>query len=120
MAANTVRAVLGVYADDDGESAKAYEVLRAEHLGEVYLFRANETETPVDPNGAERYGTLRLEGECLIVVEAAPSKVPAVVKHLQSAGSPAVFVVSEGLSDLAVPEMAAVRTGSEPIEEFAR
>ena len=58
---------------------------------------------------------LWLEGECLIVVEAAPSKVPAVVQHLQSAGSPAVFVVSEGLSDLAVPEMAAVRTGSEPI-----
>ncbi len=120
MAANTVRSVLGVYAADEEESAKAYNALRAQHLGDVHLFRADETAEPSNRNGGDRYAALRLEGECLIVVEAAPSKVPDVVQRLQSGGSPAVFVVPEGLSDLAASETGAVSPGSEPIEEFAR
>ena len=57
MAAKTVRAVLGVYAADDGESAKVYEVLHADHLGEgIPFFAEMKPETPVGRNGAERYG----------------------------------------------------------------
>src|SRR6266851_7593166 len=120
MAANSVRSVLGVYAADEDESAKAYNALRAQHLGDVHLFRADETAEPSNRNGGDRYAALRLEGECLIVVEAAPSKVPDVVQRLQKGGSPAVFVVPEGLSDLTASETGAVSPGSEPIEEFAR
>ena len=92
----------------------------AAHLGKVRLFRADETAAPSKRESRGRYAALRLEGECLIVAEAAPSEVPAIVHHLQSAGSPAVFVVSEALSDLAVPEVRPASAGNEPIEDFAR
>ena len=120
MQAKTIRSVIGVYAADEGESAKAYDALGAAHLGNVRLFRADETAEPSKRESRGRYAALRLEGECLIVAEAAPSKVPAIVHHLQSAGSPAVFVVSEALSDLAVPEVGPASAGNESIEDFAR
>lgn len=120
MEGNPLRSVLGIYAADEGESAKAYDALRAAHLGDVRLFGANATAEPSKREGGGRYAALCLEGECLIVAETGPSKVPAIVQQLLGAGSPAVFVVSEGLSDLAVPEIGAAPPGSEPIEDFAR
>jgi len=117
MEGKPVRSVLGVYAADDGESAKAYDALCAAHLGDVLLFHADDTAGRIKQESRGRYAALCLEGECLIVAEAAPSKVTAIVRKLQGAGSPAVFVVSEGLSDLAVRE---APSGSEPIEDFAR
>jgi len=115
-----VRSVLGVYSADEGECAKASDALRAANLGSVHLFRGDETAELSKLEGGGRYAELRLEGECFIVAEAAPAKVPDVVEQLQSAGSPAIFVVSEGFSDLAVPEAGAAHPGSEPIEDFAR
>jgi cyclic beta-1,2-glucan synthetase len=121
MEGKPVRSVLGIYAADEGESAKAYDALRAQHLGDARLFRADETAEPSKRDGHERYAALRLEGECLIVAAAAASEVPAIVGQLQRIGSPAVFVVWEkGLSDVAVPEIGTASPGSEPIEDVAR
>lgn len=117
MEAKPVHSVLGVYAAGEGESAKAYDALRASHFGDVRLFHADEIATPAIREGRGRYTALCLEGESLIVVEAAPSKVAAIVEKLQSAGSPAVFVVPEAPSDLAVRE---APCRSEPVEDFAR
>jgi len=118
MQAKPVHSVIGVYAADEGESAKAYDALGTADLGNVRLFHADDAAAPpAVRRGRGRYAALSLEGESLIVVEAAPSNVAAVVEKLQSAGSPAVFVVSQGLPDLPVHE---APSGSEPIEEFAR
>src|ERR1019366_10111509 len=65
----------------------------------VFLFRPDE---PVRSGRRpiERYADLRLEGEFLIAVEAAPSDVEPIVKRVQSAGSPAVFVLREDLANI--------------------
>ena len=125
--ANPVRSVIGVYASDEGESSKAFDALSTSHLGKVRLFNAKSSPGNIKlPGvaGVARYAALRLEGECLIVVEAEPSHVPDVVQKLQGEGSPAVFVVSEGLADLSLPEayapLAESKTDSEPLEDFAR
>src|SRR5215813_1913286 len=120
MKASEVRSVLGVYAADEEGCAKALEALRALHLGAARRFRADETADAAKQHGSGRYASLCLEGECLLVAQAAPSKVPAIVEQLQSAGSPAVFVVSEGVSDTAALEVSTVPPGNEPIEDFAR
>src|SRR5579862_2071606 len=120
MEANPVRSVIGVYSADDGESVKAFDALRASHLGEVRLFCANETTDLSKRKAVDRYAALCLESECLIVARAVPSKVPAIVRKLQSGGSPAVFALAEGLADLEVPETDTASLGSETIEEFAR
>src|SRR5258706_11829945 len=121
MESKPIRSVIGVYSADEGESSKAYRALCAAHAGEVRLYSTGETADPAKQDDRERYTALRLEGECLIVVKTAPSKVPAIVQTLQSSGSPAVFVVPDDRSDLEVPEtVAATLSGSESIEEFAR
>src|SRR5579862_538038 len=116
-----VRSVIGIYAADEGESTKAFDALRAAHLGEVRLFCAPEATEPRRRKEGDRYAALCLESECLLVAKAAPAKVPAIVRRLQSVGSPAVFVLPEELTDLAVPEeIDTASVSSEPVEDFAR
>ncbi len=116
-----VRSVIGVYAADEGESTKAFGALRAAHLGDVRLFCAPETTEPRRRKDGDRYAALCLESECLLVAKAAPAKVPAIVRRLQSVGSPAVFVLPEELTDLAVPEeIDTASVSSEPVADFAR
>ena len=65
-----------------------------------------------------------MEGECLIVAEATPAEVPDIVQQLQAKGSPAVFVVSEGLSDGpegGIPDKdPGGAAANAPLEDFAR
>ena len=125
---NSVRSVIGIYASDEGESAKAFATLAASHKGKIRLFREappdNVSRKPWKSKGPDRYAALRLEGECLIVAEATPSQVPDIVELLQAEGSPAVFVVSEGLPDLpdsdSTEKELQAPPGSAELEDFAR
>ena len=120
MDSRTVRSVLAVYPANEGNSAEAYQALKAARLGDVRVFRGDEPLHPSKRDSAGRYAGLRLEGECLIVVQAAPARVPAIVHILQNAGSPAVFVVTEALSDSVLPDTPVPSRGNESIEDFAR
>ncbi|HXP88164.1 MAG TPA: glucoamylase family protein [Bryobacteraceae bacterium] len=79
--------------------------------GRVHLFPGNGRRNGTKPHpGAEaHYSALRLEGESLVVAEAPPGKVQAIVKQLQSVGLPAVFVLREDLANVTcTPEPAPV------------
>jgi cyclic beta-1,2-glucan synthetase len=115
-----VRSVIGVYSSDEDNSAQAFQALAAK-FGNARLF--SEQETSIAGEAAQRYSALRLEGEALIVVDASPSKVPEIVEQLQSSGSPGVFVVTKGLSDLLPPQKPAPPPETKPalpVEDFAR
>ncbi len=109
MKAKPLRTILGFYSNEEGEPEKAQDALRT--LGGRYvLFRSDGT-TQGSARQLERYSSLRLEGESLVVAEVGPSEVEAVVKRLEGAGSPAVFVVREDLAGPSSPNL-------EPAAEF--
>jgi cyclic beta-1,2-glucan synthetase len=126
--ANSIRSVIGIYASDEGESAKAFAALGAARNGKIRLFRElephNTSRKSAKSQGPDRYAALRFEGEILIVAETTPSQVPDVVQKLQSEGSPAVFVVSEGLVDLAKSDLPGNESfpppSGAPLGDFAR
>ncbi len=120
MDARTARSVLAVYTANDEDFAVAYKALHSARLGKVRLFRADEASRSAKSKTPERYAALRLEGESLLVVQAPPASVPAIVPILQSAGSPAVFVLPENFSERPLPGVTIGPNGSESLEDFAR
>ena len=120
MKNRSVRAVLGFYPAEEGNPEKAYEAVRTPSWGRVCLFRPDGTAVPAAREFSRRYSALRLDGEYLVMAEAAPEKVHAIVELLRGAGSPAVFVLRE---DPTIPQ--AIETQTEPpgpgrLEDFAR
>src|SRR5437868_6057242 len=93
MKAQPICAVLAFYPAGEGDPPAAFKAVREARRGKPFLFG------PEDPDSASQreasYATLRLEGESLIVVEARLLDVEAVVKRLQSTGTPAVFVLHD-------------------------
>ena len=104
------RSILGFYSAE-GEPETAYQALRDAKRGRVFFFRPDQ---PFHPGRRpiERYDALRLEGEYLLAVEAEPADVEAVVKGLQSTGSPAVFVLREDVTDGSEPSSDSSETRS--------
>ncbi len=98
MNAKPLRSILGFYSAE-GEPETAYRAVRDASRGHVFLFgpdRPNKLgERPI-----ERYAALRLEGEFLVAVEAAPADVEVIVRRMQSTGAPAAFVLREDLAKL--------------------
>jgi cyclic beta-1,2-glucan synthetase len=112
------RFILGFYSSEQVDAEKAYKAIGASAGGRVHLFPGNGTQPH---HGAEaHYSALRLEGESLVVAEAAPAKVQAIVKQLQSVGLPAVFVLHEDLANVScTPEAAQAPSGWLP-QDVAR
>src|ERR1700719_2922046 len=98
MKSKPLRSILGFYSAE-GEPEEAYQAVRDARRGRVLLFKPDRPSKP-GQSSIERYSSLRLEGEFLVAVEASPADVEPIVKRLQSAGSPAVFVLREDLADL--------------------
>jgi cyclic beta-1,2-glucan synthetase len=99
----STRVILGFYSSRYVDAEKASQTIGASAGGRVRLFSGNGTRNGTKPRpGAEaHYSALRLEGESLVVAEAAPAKVQAIVQQLQSVGLPAVFVLRENFANLA-------------------
>ncbi len=106
MKAKSLRSILGFYSAE-GDPEAAFQAVRGATRGRVFFFTPDQ---PVEPGRRriERYSALRLEGEFLIAAEAEPSDVEAVVKQLQSTGSPAVFVLREDLDSAPSPDAGAI------------
>lgn len=106
MKAKSLRSILGFYSAE-GDPEAAFQAVRGATRGRVFFFTPDQ---PVEPGRRriERYSALRLEGEFLIAAEAEPSNVEAVVKQLQSTGSPAVFVLREDLDSAPSPDAGAI------------
>ena len=106
MKGDSARVILGFYSSAHVDAEKAYEKIDASAGGfsrsGAHLFPRNGTSNGAKPHaGAEaHYSALRLEGESLVLAEAAPGKVQATVEQLQSVGLPAVFVLREDLANL--------------------
>jgi cyclic beta-1,2-glucan synthetase len=93
---DSARVILGFYSSEQVDAEKAFQTIGASSNGRVHLFHGNGTKPHA---GAEaHYSVLRLEGESLIVAETPPRQVQGIVKQLQSAGLPAVFVLREHLA----------------------
>src|ERR1700728_4551216 len=90
MKAKPVRVVLAFYPADEGPAENTRKSLR--NLARVCVVR-HDSEDNDTPASCRRYALLRLEGEAMLVAETPPWKVERVVNILQSAGSPAIFVV---------------------------
>lgn len=120
MKSHLPRTILAFYSAEEGNPEGVYRAIRETNRGRTYLFRPDATPQGRGPFG--RYPALRLDGESLVVAEAAESSVEAVVKQLQSLGSPAVFVLREDLQG--VPEFGAgqppLGTGEGTLGDFAR
>src|ERR1700722_16904363 len=98
MEAKQVRIILAFYSAKEDEPEKALAEVRT--LGhKVSLFRQDGT-SRATTKAAERYASLRLDGESLIVAEVPASAVQAIVKELLRTSSPAVFVLREDLASL--------------------
>ncbi len=110
MKAKPLRSILAFYSAD-GEPEAAYRAVREAHRGRVFFFRPDHPFQPAR-RPIERYAALRLEGEYLVAIEAAPSDVEPVVKQLQSTGSPAVFVLREDLAPDSEPAVDPSHAGS--------
>jgi hypothetical protein len=105
--------VLAFYPAGEGDPQAAYKAVREARRGKTFLFTQEDPDSGARAQGS--YGALRLEGESLIVVEASLLDVEAVVKRLQSTGSPAVFVLHDVA---AVPPVPTSPKSHQPI--FAR
>src|SRR5579871_7051282 len=98
MSPKPSRFVLGFYSAEERDPQAGYQALREASRGKVHLFRP-ENASPWEGRSIERYSALLLDGESLVAAEVSPSEVEAVVKRLQGAGSPAVFVLRPALRD---------------------
>ncbi len=100
MKGDPARVILGFYSSEHIDAEKAFQNIGVSAGGRVHLFHGNGTKPRA---GAEaHYSALRLDGESLVVAEAPPADVQAIVKQLQSVGLPAVFVLSEDLPSIPV------------------
>ncbi len=89
-----VRTVLAFYGPDEAESSRAYKSLEGTTGERVY--RCGPPDSSEETSTAwTRFGTLRLDDECLIMVRTGPADVQYIVQTLQRAGSPAVFVLAD-------------------------
>src|SRR5580704_3813367 len=98
MSRKPSRFVLGFYSAEEGDPEAAYQALREASRSKVHLFPP-DIASPWEGRSIERYSALLLDGESLMAAEVSPSEVEAVVKRLQGAGSPAVFVLRPVLRD---------------------
>ena len=100
MNRKSVHTVLGFYSSGDGDPKQAYQAALSVHAQSAKLIQSAQD----DQDGP--YAQLRIEGESLIVAEAATQDVAAVIKALESTGSPAIFILHEDLSQAAAPSNA--------------
>src|SRR3954466_15763642 len=92
-----LRTILAIFAADEVDPAKAYDAARKGNLESITLFQASGTLSSSSHarEYAQRYSTLRLDGEFLLVAQAEPAKVQSAIQLLQSQGSPAIFLYSD-------------------------
>jgi cyclic beta-1,2-glucan synthetase len=95
---DTVRTILAFYSSEHAEAEKAYQTIRASGGGRVRLFPGTGTKWTSEPEA--HLSGFRLDGESLLVAEAPPAKVQAIVRQVQSVGLPAVFVLHEDLANV--------------------
>src|SRR5579863_832086 len=91
MGADSRRVVLGFYASEEEYAQQAWRAVRpvATHAHYYRSDGTSESSTQL----SEKYASLRLKDEELVVAEVDSAKVPGVVGSLRSAGEPAVFVL---------------------------
>ena len=105
--AGTSRDVLAFYSSGSAEAESTFRTMAA-ISARVRLFSDNQTKATKTFGRTEaHYGALRLAGESLIVAEASGANVEAVVKRMQNAGQPAVFVVQQGYANVPYPHLKA-------------
>jgi len=119
MKSKALRTVLAFYGPDEADSGRAYESLASSKGNRVYRCGpAGSAEIPSDEPWA-RYRAVRLDDECVIIVRTAADGVQSAVQKFQGAGSPAVFVLSDGPDAPALsPDLESPVT--ELDEDFAR
>ena len=98
MKAKPVRIILAFYPLMKGQRIRLWKSLSA--IARVCVARPDAR---AFPRPAGRYEILRLEGEAMVIAETQPANVESVVKILQLAGSPAIFVVRAGASKSRTP-----------------
>jgi cyclic beta-1,2-glucan synthetase len=91
MKAQSLRVVLAFYSAEEGHAERASRSMRS--YGKVCLAGPDSSKLT---NSCRRYGSLRLGGESLVVVETGSVGIGDVVKALRLEGSPAIFVVRPG------------------------
>jgi cyclic beta-1,2-glucan synthetase len=91
MGADSRRVVLGFYASEEEYAQQAWRAVRpvATHAHYHRSDGTSDSSTPL----SEKYASLRLKDEELVVAEVASAKVPGVVGSLRSAGEPSIFVL---------------------------
>jgi cyclic beta-1,2-glucan synthetase len=97
MSAKTVHTILSFYPSGEGDPKIAYEAARAAGAQSVQSIQS-EADFKASP-----YAPLRIDGECLIIAAATTNHVEAVIKALESTGSPAIFILHEDLAQEAAP-----------------
>ena len=84
------RVVLGFYASEEEYARRAWPAIRS--LAHRTHYYGSSADTNHRGLIAEKYASLRLDDEELLVAEVDSAKVPAVVSILRSAGQPGIFV----------------------------
>jgi cyclic beta-1,2-glucan synthetase len=86
-----VRVILAFYSSGHADAETAYKTIRASGARRVFLSSRHGATARAGIQA--HYSSMRLEGESLIICESPPDRAHAIVKQLQSAGLPAVFVL---------------------------
>ena len=95
------RIVLGFFSAGAGDPENALRSLpRSVH---PRLFRGGG-DAAQEKDRYARYSRLRLNGESLVIAQAAPEAVQTVVQTFRASGSPAVFAIREDYSQASAPE----------------
>ncbi|MDP9054565.1 MAG: DUF3131 domain-containing protein, partial [Acidobacteriota bacterium] len=95
MKSESVRIVLAFYPLEEEPIDRVWKALQP--IAEVCVSRASGKGVPAL---CRPYEKLRLEGEALVIAQTGPANVETVVNTLQSAGSPAIFVVRPESSEV--------------------
>ena len=110
-----LRVILGFYSSEHVDAEEAFHKIGAAFAGRAQLFHGNGAKPHA---GAEaHYSALRLEGESLVVAEAPPDNVQAIVEQLQSTGLPGVFVLQDSLAS---PSAAREATGERKSQQQSK
>ena len=116
-----LRTLLAFYGPDEAESARAYKSIAGSASEHAYSCGPLD-EAGFGQNGIwAKYGALRFDDECLIIVRTVPAGLQQIVQILQRAGSPAVFVLSDS-PDPPGWNLVSGRAAAEPqedVEDFA-